>query len=94
MYGHLSPPGILHELKTLASMVASKQPRPLDGLKVFITHIKEFLIPHVSGLTARQLIKKQLDELEDKEQLGVSFVVVSPGDRLCECCLYSLTTVV
>lgn len=52
---------------------------------MYITHIKEFLIPHASGMTARELIKRQLDELEQDLRLGVSFVIVSPGDRLCGC---------
>lgn len=66
--------------------------RPLQGLRVFITHIKEFLIPHPSGMTARDLIRSQLEELEASSQLGVEFVIVSPGDRLCKLACVGLLT--
>ncbi|BEJ16385.1 hypothetical protein CspHIS471_0509900 [Cutaneotrichosporon sp. HIS471] len=81
MFGHLSPPGIMYELKTLASFVGGES-RPLEGLKIFITHVKEFLVPHKSGLSARELIQIELDALEAENQLGVTFNVISPGDRL------------
>ncbi len=58
--------------------------RPLEGLRIFITHVKEFLVPHRSGIGARELIKIELDALEAEDQLGVTFNVISPGDRLCE----------
>ena len=83
MYGHLSPPGVFHELKTLASLLPAKE-RPLAGLRVYITHIKEFLQPHPSGLGARELIQAELLELERKNNLGVEFALLSPGDRVCE----------
>lgn len=57
---------------------------PLQGLKIFITHVKEFLVPHKTGLSARELIKRELDALEAETQLGVTFNVISPGDRVCE----------
>ncbi|KLT45384.1 hypothetical protein CC85DRAFT_231499, partial [Cutaneotrichosporon oleaginosum] len=82
MFGHLSPPGIMHELRTLASFVGKESSRPLEGLKIFITHVKEFLVPHRSGVSARELIKIELDALEAENQLGVTFNVISPGDRL------------
>ncbi|GMK55203.1 hypothetical protein CspeluHIS016_0202590 [Cutaneotrichosporon spelunceum] len=81
MFGHLSPPGIMYELKTLASFVGGAS-RPLEGLKIYITHVKEFLVPHRSGLGAHELIQSELDALEAEAQLGVVFHVISPGDRL------------
>jgi cAMP phosphodiesterase len=58
--------------------------RPLAGLKVHITHIKEFLVPHPTGRTARDLIETQLNELELQTGLGVEFVILAPGDRVCK----------
>lgn len=84
MYGHLSPPGVVHELQTLAALLPPRE-RPLAGLRVYITHIKEFLQPHPSGLGARELIAAELAELEKKHALGVEFSLLSPGDRVCEC---------
>lgn len=83
MYGHLSPPGVYYELQTLASLLPQRE-RPLQGLRVFITHIKEFLQPHKSGLTARELISSELQELEAKHNLGVEFALPEPGDRIRE----------
>ena len=59
--------------------------RPLDGLKIFVTHIKEALMPHPSGKSSRELIMSELVALEDGGQLGVDFVEVRRGDRICEC---------
>jgi len=85
MFGHISPPGLYHELKHLAGMVKAKETKkPLDGLKVFVTHIKEALIPHPSGKTARKRILSELELLEEEGQLGVEFVAVHRGDRICE----------
>ncbi|KAL7422015.1 3',5'-cyclic-nucleotide phosphodiesterase pde1 [Cryptotrichosporon argae] len=83
MYGHLCPPSLYHELRTLASLVRDK-PRPLAGLRVFVTHIKEQLAPHPSGQSARARIKAELDALEAAPNgaLGVEFVIVNPGDRI------------
>ena len=83
MFGHISPPGLYHELKHLAGMVKAKETKkPLDGLKVFVTHIKEALIPHPSGKTARERILSELELLEEEGQLGVEFVAVHRGDRI------------
>jgi hypothetical protein len=51
---------------------------------VFITHIKESLAPHPSGKTARERIMQELRGLERSGQLGVEFVEVKKGDRICE----------
>ena len=58
--------------------------RPLEGLKVYVTHIKEALVPHESGQPARTRILGELRALEKERQLGVIFVCVEPGDRICE----------
>ncbi|WVQ99702.1 hypothetical protein IAU59_006843 [Kwoniella sp. CBS 9459] len=84
MFGHLSPPAVYHELEILASMVSagSSDSRPLGGLKIFITHIKDALVPHPTGKTAREIIMGELDDLEAKGRLGVEFVETKKGDRI------------
>jgi len=85
MFGHISPPGLYHEMKTLASMVESKDSeRPLEGLKVYVTHVKEALIPHPSGKSARERILEELLDLEKEGKLGVEFIAVQRGDRICK----------
>jgi cAMP phosphodiesterase len=85
MFGHISPPGLYHELKTLASLIKAKDTnRPLDGLKIYVTHVKEALIPHPSGKSARERILGELEELEKEGKLGVEFVAVQRGDRIRE----------
>jgi hypothetical protein len=51
---------------------------------VFITHIKESLIPHPTGRTAREIVMSELQQLEEVGKLGVEFVEVKRGDRICE----------
>lgn len=60
--------------------------RPLQALRIFVTHIKEALIPHPSGQSAREIIMGELRGLEAGEDggLGVEFVEVKKGDRICE----------
>ncbi|ORY26323.1 low-affinity phosphodiesterase [Naematelia encephala] len=79
MFGHISPPGLYHELQTLASLVS----RPLDGLRIFITHIKDALVPHPSGKTSKERIIGELLELEKHGKLGLEFAAVKRGDRIC-----------
>jgi cAMP phosphodiesterase len=83
MFGHLSPPSLMHELGTLAAFVGS-QPLPLDGLKIFVTHVKDSLYPHRSGKTVKQRVQEELEQLERQRRLGVIFEVVEQGQRLCE----------
>jgi cAMP phosphodiesterase len=99
MFGHISPPGLYHELQTLASIVGNQSyasacftphrpltptpcSTPLSGLRVFVTHIKEALIPHPTGKTAREIIMSELRELEKRGGLGVEFIDVKKGDRI------------
>lgn len=85
MFGHISPPGLYHEMKSLASKVKAKDDdRPLEGLKVYVTHIKEALIPHPSGKSARERILEELLDLEKEGKLGVEFIAVKRGDRICK----------
>ena len=62
-------------------MTASK---PLQGLKVYVTHIKDELVPHPSGRTPRQRIMGELRELESEGALGIEFVEVLQGDHIRE----------
>lgn len=57
---------------------------PLSGLKVWVTHIKEALVPHPSGKSARERIMEELNALEKERQLGVVFVDIRRGDRIRE----------
>nr|XP_018262741.1 uncharacterized protein I303_04221 [Kwoniella dejecticola CBS 10117]OBR84899.1 hypothetical protein I303_04221 [Kwoniella dejecticola CBS 10117] len=88
MFGHLSPPGVYHELSSLANLVKlnkgenGTRQRPLAGLKVFIIHIKDALVPHPTGKTARQIIMAELKELEEQGQLGVQFIETKRADRI------------
>lgn len=56
----------------------------MQGLRVFITHIKESLIPHPSGKDVREIIMGELRALEAAGGLGIEFVEVKRGDRICE----------
>jgi cAMP phosphodiesterase len=78
MFGHISPPGLYRELQIMANLL---DPPRLDGLRVFVTHIKESLIPHPSGRTMREIVMAELRELDG---LGVEFVEVKRGDRIGE----------
>lgn len=87
MFGHVNPPGVYHELTTLAKFITGSDAiaeRPLDGLRVFIMHIKDSLIPHPTGRTARQIIMGELKGLEREGNLGVEFIELKKGDRICE----------
>jgi hypothetical protein len=55
----------------------------LEGLKIYVTHIKEALIPHPTGKSARERISKELEDLEEEGKLGVTFIAVQRGDRIC-----------
>ncbi|TYJ54479.1 hypothetical protein B9479_004899 [Cryptococcus floricola] len=83
MYGHISPPGLYYELKTLASLVQSKDEKePLRGLKVFVIHIKESLLPNAEGKTQREIVMRELRQLEEDGKLGVILTDPKRGDRL------------
>lgn len=75
MFGHLIPTTLYGELATMATLAKA----PLTNLLVFVTHIKESLIP---GTSARQKIAKELAALEASSRLGLRFQVVERGTRL------------
>lgn len=56
----------------------------MRGLRIFVTHIKESLVPTVTGKPARETIMEELEELEKEGGLGVEFVEVRKGDRIRE----------
>lgn len=66
------------ELETMASFATNS----LQGLPVFITHIKEKLLPDPNGMSARQKIARDLQEPEKTVRLGVRFICVEKGMRL------------
>jgi cAMP phosphodiesterase len=76
MFGHMSPPGVYSELQRMANHTN------ISGLKIYVTHIKESLVPHPSGRTARYRIMAELRDLERKGGLGVEFIEVKKGDRI------------
>ncbi|WVR06780.1 hypothetical protein IAU60_003815 [Kwoniella sp. DSM 27419] len=87
MFGHLSPPALYHELTVLAGKVAearggTETKGSLTSLKVFVIHIKDALVPHPSGQTARQIIMSELQALEDAGALGVQFIETKKGERI------------
>lgn len=78
MFGHLAPPCVFGELALMASFLP-KSERPLEGLGVYIQHVKEPLIPEEP---IKQKIGRELEELEEKHQLGVQFVCLARGMRI------------
>lgn len=68
----------------VAQLHSADRSLPLAGLRVYITHIKAFLVPHDTGLTAHELVRKQLCDMEKQARLGVEFIIPSAGDRLCK----------
>ncbi|RXK39903.1 hypothetical protein M231_02837 [Tremella mesenterica] len=56
--------------------------KPLEGLRIFVTHMKENLVPHPSGRALQEIIMSELVDLEDKGKLGVEFIHVKRGDRI------------
>jgi len=77
LFGHLTPAWMMKELHRLAELVDPQQPATaLNGLLVMVTHIK----PSLQAETPRrEVIKKQL---EDANDLGVTFILPEQGDRI------------
>jgi len=102
MFGHLRPQSLYAELERLAACTQapastsstsltnpdSPDPTlPLEGLKIYIIHVKQPLKPCSSGMGIMTLIKKELDELESEAKgkgkgLGVDFVMLRKGMRI------------
>jgi 3',5'-cyclic-nucleotide phosphodiesterase len=77
LFGHLTPKWLLHELKQLATQIdPTGKEKPLQGLKVLITHIKPSM---QKGVSPEDIIKKELAAGND---LGVQFEFPKQGDRL------------
>ncbi len=91
MYGHLQPNLVLAEISTMLSFVSSSSGRssthrPLEGLKIYIIHVKETYLPDPKGLnrTVRDIVIDDLEELERKARLagtdlGLEFITVERG---------------
>lgn len=60
---------------------------------MWVTHIKEALVPHPSGVSARERIMEELNALERERQLGVVFVDIRRGDRIRESFLLYVNSV-
>ena len=94
MFGHLQPQSLYAELVRLAACVrTSRDPHtlPLEGLKVYIIHVKQPLRPDPSGKNGNggimRLIKNELDELEIDARargkgLGIEFIMMRRGMRI------------
>jgi len=102
MFGHLRPQSLYAELERLADCVQPPAttsthpnpgepptilPLPLEGLKIYIIHVKQPLKPCSSGMGIMALIKKELDDLEREARakgkgLGVDFVMLRKGMRI------------
>jgi len=90
LYGHLSPPFLFEELKVLAGELKALQEvpsngrKPLEGITLCITHIKERSDWSVkmTDESAQEMISRELTEMEAREQLGVKFVIVEQGMRI------------
>jgi 3',5'-cyclic-nucleotide phosphodiesterase len=75
LFGHLTPHLILDELQDLAILVDQSDPRTaLNGMKIVVTHIKQ-------GLGQNNQMKI-IQELRDKNNLGVEFILPHPGIKL------------
>lgn len=72
LFGHLSPPYLYEELRTLASLVNGR----LKGLQVIISHIKQ------DTSDAPEQILASLLALEEKERLGVHFCLATQGGTI------------
>jgi hypothetical protein len=100
MFGHLRPQSLFAELERFAACVQPPSPSgsstdpnspsptlPLEGLKIYIIHVKQPLHPCSSGMGIMTLIKKELDDLELAARgrgkgLGVEFVMLRKGMRI------------
>lgn len=78
LYGHLNPRSLLRELKKLENYSGGKG--SLIGLKVFIIHVKP-----TENKTGEENYRKIMNELNEKNSLGVEFVQPAQGE------LYSIT---
>ena len=73
LFGHLTPAWLLKELRQLATL--TKKKKSLEGLTVFVTHIKPSL---KKSEAPESVVRRQLTEHND---LGVRFVLPRQGER-------------
>lgn len=75
LYGHLMPPHLIAEFETLASLcVLETRKKPLEGLKVIVTHVKE----SETGDPRRKVLH-ELRELNEKSGLGLLVSIAVSG---------------
>lgn len=75
LYGHLMPPHLIGELETLASLcVLETRKKPLEGLKVIVTHVKES-----DTSDPRRKVLHELRELNEKSGLGLLVSIAVSG---------------
>ncbi|KAJ9121602.1 hypothetical protein QFC22_002221 [Naganishia vaughanmartiniae] len=79
MFGHLAPPCLMDELNIMASFLPRGNMPPLQGLAVYIQHVKEPLVPEEP---IKQKITKELEALEAEYKLGVQFMCLVRGMRI------------
>ncbi|KAJ9091378.1 hypothetical protein QFC21_007233 [Naganishia friedmannii] len=79
MFGHLAPPCVMEELKIMASYLPRGHTPPLQGLSIYIQHVKEPLVPEEP---IKQKITRELEELEAEHKLGVQFMCLARGMRI------------
>ncbi len=76
LFGHLTPQWLLAELHELAETIDPAHPNTaLRGLNIVVTHIKQ-------GLDEKRNGQQILQELDDKNDLGVKFIVPVQGQYL------------
>lgn len=69
----------MDELKIMASFVPRGNTPPLQGLSIYIQHVKEPLIPEEP---IKQKITRELEALEAEYKLGVQFMCLARGMRI------------
>jgi len=77
LFGHLTPRWMITELRKLAELADPDHPEnALRGLKVVVTHIKPSLNP------ADKPAEVIMEELDDYNDLGITFILPEPGSRI------------
>ncbi|CCH43598.1 3',5'-cyclic-nucleotide phosphodiesterase 1 [Wickerhamomyces ciferrii] len=78
-FGHLTPDSLIDELKILQNIILNKSDTsptpPLNGLNILITHVKE----NKFGKEPRKIILNELNELNEKYNLGCQFSILLTG---------------
>jgi cAMP phosphodiesterase len=87
MFGHLQPQSLHAELRQLASFVKTRtksEATPLEGLKVYIIHVKQPMDLDPGSRNCRERIRNQLVAIEKDrcsvgQGTGVSFEMIAKG---------------